>query len=80
VPHAWIGAEFVLAVLGLFAYESADDSLVLAAGISAAWLDAGGWHRRSPDLVGTARLHDAETPGNAIELDLSPGLRRPGAL
>ena len=42
VPHAWIGAEYVLAVLGLFAYERpADDSLVLAAGISAAWLDAG---------------------------------------
>lgn len=42
VPHAWIGAEYVLAVLGMFAYERPSDSaLVIAAGISDAWLDAG---------------------------------------
>lgn len=42
VPHAWIGAEYVLAVLSLFAYERpADAALVIAEGISDAWLDRG---------------------------------------
>lgn len=42
VPHTWIGAEYVLAVLGLFAYErEADAALVVAAGIPQEWLDAG---------------------------------------
>lgn len=38
VPHTWIGAEFMLAFHGLFAFESeADDSLVVGAGIDPAW-------------------------------------------
>ena len=42
VPHAWIGAEYVLAVLGMFAYERLSDAaLVVAAGICDAWLDTG---------------------------------------
>lgn len=42
VPHAWIGAEYVLAVLGMFAYERPSDAaLVIAAGISDAWLATG---------------------------------------
>ncbi len=42
MPHTWIGAEWVLSVLSLFAYEHpTDESLVLAAGIRPDWLDAG---------------------------------------
>jgi hypothetical protein len=42
VPHTWIGAEWVLAVLSLFAYEHAtNESLVLAGGIRPEWLDSG---------------------------------------
>ncbi len=42
VPHSWIGAEWILAVLSLFAYEHpTNGSLVLAAGIPADWLDGG---------------------------------------
>jgi hypothetical protein len=42
VPHTWIGAEYVLAVRSMFAYErAADRSLVLAAGVPASWLDNG---------------------------------------
>jgi hypothetical protein len=79
VPHAWIGAEFVLAVLGLFAYERpADNALVLAAGISDAWLDADevgiddlptGW--------GRVRYTMRKRRDGAIELDLAPGLGLP---
>ena len=42
VPHTWIGAEYILAFRSMLAYErAADRSLVLAAGVPAAWLDAG---------------------------------------
>jgi hypothetical protein len=40
MPHSWIGAEYILAICSLFAYErEADHSLVIAAGIAAHWLD-----------------------------------------
>jgi hypothetical protein len=43
MPHSWIGAEYILAVRSLFAYErEADRSLVIAAGVAADWLDDGG--------------------------------------
>ncbi len=42
VPHAWIAAEYVLAVRTMLAYERmADEALVLAAGVPSAWLDGG---------------------------------------
>jgi hypothetical protein len=39
-PHGWVAAEFVRAVLDLFAYD-AHDSLVIGAGIQRAWLSPG---------------------------------------
>jgi hypothetical protein len=42
LPHAWIGAEYVLALLACFAYERpGDDALVVAAGVPDAWLAGG---------------------------------------
>ncbi len=42
VPHTWIGAEYVLALRSVVAYErAADRTLVLAAGVPAAWLADG---------------------------------------
>jgi hypothetical protein len=42
LPHTWVAAEYVLALLSLFAFEDpADGSLVLAAGIPATWLAQG---------------------------------------
>jgi len=78
VPHAWIGAEFVLAVLSLFAYERpADSALVLAAGISNAWLDAGGVGIDNlPTWWGRLRYTMRRREG-VIELELAPGLRQP---
>lgn len=43
MPHSWIGAEYILAVRSLFAYErEADRSLVIAAGIPEDWLEGEG--------------------------------------
>jgi hypothetical protein len=40
VPHAWIAAEWVLSFRTMLAYERMDDeALVVAAGVSSAWLD-----------------------------------------
>ena len=79
VPHGWIGAEFVLAVLGLFAYERpADDALVLAAGISDAWLDADEVGIDDlPTWWGRLRYAMRRRREGVIELDLAPGLRPP---
>jgi hypothetical protein len=43
LPHAWVASDFVRSVLDMFAYaRDVDDSLVLAAGVPAAWLDGKG--------------------------------------
>ncbi len=42
VPHTWIGAEYALAFLSLFAFESeTDDTLVVGAGIDPSWTETG---------------------------------------
>jgi hypothetical protein len=41
VPHTWVGAEFINSVRAMFVHE-AGDSLVIAAGVKAEWLEDGG--------------------------------------
>jgi hypothetical protein len=83
LPHTWIAAEYVLAVLGLFAFEDpARRSLVVAAGIPEAWI-AGGEPIVVDDLptwfgaLGyTLRRLDART----LEVELRGELRPPGGI
>jgi hypothetical protein len=43
MPHSWIGAEYILSIRSLFAYErEADQALVIAAGIAEDWLNDAG--------------------------------------
>ncbi|MGY1519975.1 discoidin domain-containing protein [Luteimonas sp. A482] len=43
LPHAWVASDFVRSALDMFAYaRERDDSLVLAAGVPAEWLDGAG--------------------------------------
>jgi hypothetical protein len=43
VPHTWIAAEYLIAFASMFAFErEADESLVVAAGLPAAWVMAPG--------------------------------------
>ena len=74
-----LGAEFVLAVLGLFAYERPfDEALVLAAGIPNAWLDADEVGVDAlPTWWGRLRYTLRRRGEGMIELDLAPGLRPP---
>jgi F5/8 type C domain len=40
LPHAWVGSDFIRAVLDLFAWERASDgAVVLAAGVPSEWLE-----------------------------------------
>ena len=79
VPHSWIGAEYVLAVLGMLAYESqSDGSLVLAAGVSEAWLDGEGVEVAGlPTWWGRLGYRLRRDGPGALRLDLAPGLREP---
>jgi len=67
LPHTWIGAEYVLAVRSLIAYErEADRSLVVAAGLAPEWIEGGGVQVHAmPTLYGnlsySLRRIDAQT-------------------
>jgi hypothetical protein len=80
VPHAWVGAEWVLAVLSLFAYEDpAERALVLCAGLPASWLDGGAAVAVDGLPTWWGRLHYAlsRRPGGALVLELGPGCASP---
>ncbi|AMO22593.1 discoidin domain-containing protein [Ramlibacter solisilvae] len=79
VPHAWIGAEYVLAVLGMFAYErSSDAALVIAAGLSDAWLDADGVAIEGlPTWWGPLSYTLQRDGPDTLRLDAQPGLACP---
>jgi hypothetical protein len=52
MPHGWVASDFIRSALDLFAYErESDQSLVIAAGIPADWIDRDGVaikHLRTP--------------------------------
>jgi tetratricopeptide (TPR) repeat protein len=79
VPHAWIGAEYVLAVLGMLACEEpGDGSLVLAAGVSDAWLDGVGVEVAGlPTYWGALGYTLRRDATGALRFELAPGLRSP---
>jgi F5/8 type C domain len=78
VPHAWIGAEYVLAVLGMFAYERpADAALVIAAGISEPWLASGTVVDGLPTWWGPLGYSLRRDGPDALRFELAPGLAVP---
>ncbi len=80
LPHAWVGAEYVLAVRSLFAYESEHDhKMVVAAGLAPEWIEGAGVKvERMPTLYGSLsyslRKLDRETLEFAIGGGLSSGI------
>lgn len=74
LPHSWIGAEYVLALLSLFAFERpGDQALVLAAGVPEHWLreDAALGVARLPTYWGPLRYSLRRRGETALELSLS---------
>jgi hypothetical protein len=74
LPHSWIGAEYLLSLLSMFAFEDpCDDSLVLAAGVSEEWL-AGGFEvavRDLPTYYGPLSYRLRQDGRDAVRLSLS---------
>lgn len=78
MPHAWIASDFMRSVYDMFAYErSSDQALVLAAGISPAWLAGNGVgivHLRTPYGALSYSLRES---GATLELKIDGGLTVP---
>jgi len=78
LPHAWVASDFVRSALDMFAYtREIDDSIVLAAGVPADWLEGEGIairDMRTPDGKLSYSLHRAD---GKLELQVDAGLKLP---
>jgi hypothetical protein len=79
LPHTWIGAEYVLSLLTMFAFErESDQSLVIAAGLPSEWIDAeGGVRVRAlPTWYGTLS-YTLGRRSQELHLEIGGALRMP---
>ena len=78
LPHAWVASDFIRSALDMFAYSrELDDSLVLAAGVPATWLDGEGIAidgLRTPNGVLGYSLRKT---GSEVVLEAKAGLKLP---
>ncbi len=80
LPHSWIGAEYIHALLAAFAFERrADASLVLAAGVASAWLDeaAGVQVQELATHYGRVSYHLHRPRPDTVEMHIAAGPRLP---
>ncbi|WP_425490934.1 discoidin domain-containing protein [Luteimonas panaciterrae] len=79
LPHAWVASDFVRSALDMFAYtREIDDSLVLAAGVPADWLDGGGIEVRDMRTAqGELSYSLRKDSDGGVTLEISEGLRLP---
>ena len=76
IPHLWVGTDFVRSFVDMLAYErESDQSLVLGAGIPAAWLDKGVRVRGLRTIYGPLDF-SAKRDGGGIVVHVS-GVRVP---
>ncbi|HZS62641.1 MAG TPA: hypothetical protein VFA43_25505, partial [Gemmatimonadaceae bacterium] len=76
-PHGWVAAEFVRAVLDLFAYGADHDStLVLGAGIQRAWLTPGVAIAGLHTPFGVLSFHESEARGT-VSVHIDAGVTPP---
>lgn len=80
LPHTWIGAEYILSLLSVFAYErEADQSLVIAAGLAPDWLQVeGGVRARGlPTWYGTLTFTLQQEQTGTLRLEVDGDLEMP---
>lgn len=78
MPHTWVGAGFVQSLRAIFAYErEADDALVLAAGVPAAWLRTETGVRGLPTHFGVLEYAMREAGPDAVRVRIGPGIVPP---
>jgi len=78
LPHAWVGSDFVRSALDMFAYvREIDDSIVLAAGIPAAWLEGEGVAIQGLRTPSGKLGYSLRKQGKQLRLRIEPGLELP---
>jgi hypothetical protein len=80
MPHTWIAAEYILALRSMLVFErEADQTLVVAAGVPASWLDEGGAVGVTdlPTYYGTLSFALRRSGTDALRLSLSGHLTVP---
>nr|WP_298120234.1 discoidin domain-containing protein [uncultured Pseudoxanthomonas sp.] len=78
LPHAWVASDFVRSALDMFAYtRELDDSLVLAAGVPAAWLDGEGIAIEGLRTPSGVLGYSLRSGGGEVVLDAKAGLKLP---
>jgi hypothetical protein len=79
LPHAWVGAEFVLAALDLLAFErESDGALVLGAGVIESWARApGGISLRGLSTRWGALDYQMQASEDRLRVKIGGGLRLP---
>ena len=75
VPHAWIAAEYVLALRSLYVHEQPDDrGLVLAAGLAPEWLvGVGVALRAAPTVCGALSYRLRRLDARQLEFEIEAG-------
>lgn len=77
-PHTWVGSDFLRSAADLFGYErEADSALVVGAGIDPAWLEGEGVRVHNLRTWWGPLSYVARREGDAIVVQLEPGLRLP---
>lgn len=78
LPHAWVASDFVRSALDMFAYSrESDDSVVLAAGVPAAWLEGEGIALQGLRSPYGALNYALKRQGDALLLEAGEGMRLP---
>ena len=78
LPHAWVESDYVRSALDLFAYtRDVDQSLVIAAGVPAAWLDGEGVTVDGLRTPYGALGYRFKREGNNATLEIERGLEVP---
>ena len=78
LPHAWVGSDFVRSALDMFAYSrEIDDSVVLAAGIPADWLQGKGIAIRDLRTPNGKLGYSLQRVGAELRLRVDAGLELP---
>ena len=77
MPHAWVASDFIRSALDLLAYEAEDGSLVLGAGVTEAWLDAGPVGVRALPTPYGPLTYSLQREGSHVRVEIPDGNAKP---
>ncbi|HSL71054.1 MAG TPA: hypothetical protein VK864_12485, partial [Longimicrobiales bacterium] len=76
MPHTWVGSDFIRSLTDLLAYErEADDALVIAAGVSPAWVTGSGLRVQGLSTHYGTLGYTMRQQGDSVLVTFEDGLR-----